>query len=61
MGFLDAPYCPNVKCSQEGLSRKQPVCPKCGTEAKQYGVNDATLLIKQKRFYQIAKPTLEQK
>jgi hypothetical protein len=60
MGLLDAPYCPNVKCSQEGLNRKQSKCPKCGVRAKQYGINDAALLMKQKRFYQIAKPTIEQ-
>jgi len=61
MGFLNASYCPNIKCSQEVLIHKQPECPKCGAEAKQCGINESTLLIKEKRFYQIDKPTFEQK
>ena len=48
MGIFDVPYCPNPDCSQLDLRNGQK-CPKCGTMAQKFGINDATELRTQKK------------
>jgi DNA-binding transcriptional MocR family regulator len=49
MGVFDVPYCPDQECDQERLKEGQK-CPKCGTLAQKFGINDATQLMQRKKL-----------